>query len=230
MDRLQGMGRVTASDRTGAREIIARMGPFDWPLPVFGLTGSIGSGKSTLAAMLAGLGADVIDADRVGHELLRRGRRCHREVVERFGEGILDGDARVDREKLGARVFRDPSSRSELERILHPAILESIDRRIRSRARRGSDLVIVEAALLVESGMDRFFDGVIVVTVDPEVQLERLVHRGMHRSEARRRIDSQWSSGRKAAAARWTIRNDGTLAQLRQHARRLIERMRRSGA
>jgi len=198
-----------------------------WPLPVFGLTGSIASGKTTLARELARLGATVIDADRVGHALLRRGNPSWRQVTAKFGRSITLPDGSIDRRRLGAVVFSDAAARTRLEAVLHPAIESALRSRVRRIARDGSAIVVIEAALIAESGLDLALDGLVVVASSRATQIERLVRdRGLDRAGARLRIAAQWGSERKAARATWLIANDGTTADLRREAARLWRAMR----
>jgi dephospho-CoA kinase len=203
----------------------------EWPLPVFGLTGTIASGKSTLAAALEERGAERIDADRLGHRLLWKGRSAHRRVVELFGPGILNRRGGIDRARLGALVFADAGARARLEAILHPAILASARRRVRALARERFRIVVLEAALLVESGMHAVMDDTIVVLSGRAALLDRLVRlRGLERGDALARLGAQWTGRRKARRARWVVDNDGTREQLAARARRLYRELQRHPA
>lgn len=205
---------------------VRRHEPVDWPLPVFGLTGSIASGKSTLARALRGLGAGVIDADSTGHRLMWKGRPVYREVVEMFGPSVLGERGGIDREKLGARVFGDRRARARLEAILHPAILRAARRAAGRIASERFCVAVFEAALLMESGFDALVHDSIVVVCDPDLQVDRLAReRGIDPGEARRRIRAQWSGERKAERARWVIRNDGAPGDLEHEAAGLYEKL-----
>jgi len=198
-----------------------------WPLPVFGLAGSIASGKTTLARELERLGAVVMDADRVGHSVLRRGNPAWRRVRAQFGRAVAPADGPVDRARLGAVVFGDAAARRRLEGILHPAIESALRARVRRVARDGFAIVVIEAALLPESGLDLALDGLAVVVSSRAAQIERLARdRGMDRAEARRRIAAQWAAGRKAARATWVVPNDGSPSDLARAASRLWSAMR----
>ncbi|MGH3456168.1 MAG: dephospho-CoA kinase [Nocardioidaceae bacterium] len=178
-----------------------------------GLTGGIGSGKSEVSRRLAAHGALVIDADVLAREVVEPGTPGLAEVVEAFGSGVLADDGSLDRATLGAQVFGDDAGRRRLEAIIHP--------RVRARAAEieaaaGPDAVVVhDIPLLVETGQSDAFDGVIVVDVPIEVQLERLVRgRGMSEGEARNRIAAQASRQQRAGAADWIVDNTGSLADL----------------
>jgi len=120
----------------------------------FGLTGGVASGKSTVARVLEGLGARIIDADRVGHELLRRPHPAYQEVVRRFGSEILDPTGEIDRKRLGAVVFADPTKLRDLNAILHPPIIARVEElAAQHHARNPGAVVVVDAALLFEAGI-----------------------------------------------------------------------------
>ena len=181
-----------------------------------GLTGGIGSGKSTVAAMLAELGAAVIDTDKVGHEVYRPGTEGFRQVVDAFGTDIVAADGTIDRRRLGARVFDDPAALARLNAIVHPLIGEHTRRWMQTAlAESGGRPVVVEAPVMLEAGW-RFFDRVWVVVVSPEVAIARVTaSRGLSRDEVQRRLAAQMSNAERERAADLVIRNDGTLAELR---------------
>jgi len=180
---------------------------------LIGLTGNIATGKSAVARMLAGLGATVIDADRVAHEVMEPGGAAYAAVVDAFGPEVLNPGGAVDRRRLGDIVFRDPAALARLEAAVHPAVLLEVGRRI---AEAEADVVVVEAIKLIEAGMHRAYDALWVVTAPRRVQIERLVReRGMTHDEAALRVDAQPPQEEKAALADRVLVNDGTLAQLR---------------
>ncbi|MDD3825586.1 MAG: dephospho-CoA kinase [Anaerolineae bacterium] len=180
---------------------------------LIGLTGNIATGKSAVARMLASLGAAVIDADRVAHEVMEPGGAAYAAVVDAFGPEILNPGGTVDRRRLGDIVFRDPAALARLEAAVHPAVLLEVGRRI---AAAEAGVVVVEAIKLIEAGMHRAYDALWVVTAPRKVQIERLVReRGMTHDEATLRVDAQPPQEEKAALADRVLVNDGTLAQLR---------------
>jgi dephospho-CoA kinase len=183
---------------------------------LIGLTGGIGSGKSTVAAMLADLGAHVIDADKVGHDVYRPGSDGFRLVRDAFGAEIVAADGMIDRQALGARVFGDPAALARLNALLHPLIGEEIRRRITAaRATLPDTPVVVEAAIMLEAGW-RFFDRIWVVVVGRETAVARVTaSRGLRADEVARRIDAQMSNEERRQHADVVIENDGTLATLR---------------
>lgn len=190
-----------------------------------GITGGIASGKSVVAGILRGLGFHVIDADKLGHGLMEPGRPAFAEIVSEFGEGILDGDGRVDRRKLGALVFADRAQLDKLNAILHPRVEEEMAQKFAEWEREGAHAAFVEAALLVEAGYQKRLDGLVVAWCKPEQQMERLRDRGMSEEEARRRIASQMPVEAKLKYATERIDCSGTLEatrrQVDQWARKL---------
>jgi dephospho-CoA kinase len=184
--------------------------------PVIGLTGGIGSGKSTVAAMLAELGADVIDTDKVGHDVYRAGTEGFRQVMAAFGRDIVASDGSIDRRALAARVFADPEALRRLNAIVHPLIgLAVRDWLQRAQAEPRTAPIVVEAPVLMEAGW-RFFDEVWVVVVEPETAVARVTAaRDMTADEVRRRLAAQMSNAERVRLAYRVIHNDGDLDALR---------------
>jgi dephospho-CoA kinase len=178
-----------------------------------GLTGGIASGKSTVADELARRGALVIDADRLAREVVDPGTPELAKVAERFPDTVVDG--RLDRARLAAVVFADPQARRDLERIIHPAVRKRAAE-LEQSAPPGSVVVHV-IPLLVETGQESDFDLCVVVDVDHETQLSRLLARdGMTRAEAEARIGAQATREQRLAAADVVIDNSGSVTQLRE--------------
>lgn len=181
---------------------------------LIGLTGNIATGKSTVARMLQELGATVIDADALVHELQRKSTSTYDAIVAAFGPGILDRAGEIDRRALGAIVFADPAQLRVLESILHPAVLIESMQRINAAT---TPVVVYEAIKLIEAGRAEMCDALWVVTARYEVQLERLKRdRRMSESEARQRVDAQPPQGEKIQRATVVIDNSGTLQETRQ--------------
>jgi dephospho-CoA kinase len=133
--------------------------------------------------------------------------------VETFGVAILDAQGRIDRRRLGGRVFADPDARRRLESILHPAIREACQQAVRAAEASGHEVCVVDAALILETGQRGRYDTLVVVTAPEEAQVDRLVRsRGLTVAEARRRLESQWPTEAKAAQADFVIDNGGDLA------------------
>jgi dephospho-CoA kinase len=182
-----------------------------------GLTGGIGSGKSEVSQRLAAHGAVVIDADVAARAVVAPGTPGLARVVEAFGADIVGPDGALDRDRLGAIVFRDPASRTTLNAIVHPLVgqwMRAAERAAVDAA--GGDLIVVhDVPLLAENGRAGDFDLVIVVDVPPELQLERLVgQRGMSPDQARARMAAQASRPQRLAVADLVIDNSGSLTDL----------------
>lgn len=181
---------------------------------IVGLTGNIGTGKSTVAAMVAGLGAQVIDADKVAHEVMRPGTRVHAQIVDVFGPRVVAVGGKIDRERLGAIVFSDPGALERLEAIVHPATLKAIGRRIASTC---ADVVVIEAIKLIESGLAEKCDSIWVTRCRQEQQIERIMRaRGLGRAAAKKRIEAQPPQAEKIARADVVIDNAGSLSATRE--------------
>lgn len=196
-----------------------------------GLTGGIASGKSAVAAMLRELGFSVLDADELAHKLMEPGQPAYEQLLREFGPAIADGQARVDRAKLGALVFADRAKLARLNAIIHPRVGEAMIRQFEEWQSEGTrDAAFVEAALLVEAGIHKQLDGLVVAWCRPEQQLERLAARGMREEEARRRVDAQMPVEEKLRFATEKIDCSGTLEQTRQQVGALAARLHRRKA
>jgi len=196
---------------------------------LIGLTGNIATGKSTVARMLAELGAEVIDADHVAHQVMRAGSAANARIVETFGPKVLGPDGEIDRTQLGAIVFADPESLARLERIVHPATLEAIGRRV---AASSADVIVVEAIKLIEAGMADAYVSVWVTTCPPKQQIYRLVDgRGLSRAEAEERVRAQPPQEDKIARADVVVDTSGSISWTRVQVQAAWERLtRREGS
>lgn len=178
---------------------------------VIGLTGGIASGKSTVARFFEERGLPVVDADQLARTAVEPGSSGLARIVAEFGVEILDGQGGMDRKKVAALVFSDHSKRSRLEGILHPEIKRLAERALIQAAGNGHKIVLYMAPLLIEAGVTDRVDEIWVVTVRPDVQLERLMRRdGMDRVTAERIIASQMPLSEKEACGRIVIDNSGT--------------------
>ncbi len=194
-----------------------------------GLTGGIASGKSAVAAMLRELGFAVLDADALAHKLIEPGQAAYAEVIQEFGPSIADTSGCIDRAKLGAMVFADLAKLDRLNAIVHPRVAEVILSQFEVWRRSGvRDAVFVEAALLVESGIHKKLDGLVVVWCRPEQQLERLLARGLSKTEALRRIDAQLPVEEKLRLATEKIDCSGSLEETRRQVEALAGKLRRA--
>jgi dephospho-CoA kinase len=193
---------------------------------IWGLTGNIGSGKSTVARMLAAGGIPVIDADLVAREVVEPGKPALREIASRF-PGVLRPDGSLDRKALAARVFADAGERAALNAIIHPRIGEEVALRMATLAEAGERVAVYEAALIVENGLQRDLDGLIVVSASPKTRMARMRLRdGTSESEAEARIASQLPEEEKARHATVVIDNSGSEADLVAQVERAIARLR----
>jgi dephospho-CoA kinase len=194
---------------------------------VIGLTGNIACGKSVVARMFEELGAKIIDADRIARLVVEPGEPAWKEIVEKFGEGILNTDRTIDRNKLGEIVFNDNEKREELNRITHPKIIEGIKKRIEEYREEKVNVVMVEAALIVEKGgMRPIISDLIVVIADEETQIKRLIERsGLSREEALSRISSQMPISEKVKHATYVIDNSESLGHTRQQVEAIWKMM-----
>ena len=178
-----------------------------------GLTGGIGSGKSTVAALLTERGAVLLDADAIVRELQEPGTPVFVAMVERWGDGIVAADGALDRQAVADRVFGDADELAALNTMVHPAVADEMTRRREALADTDAT-VILDIPLLVESGHEGLA-GVVVVDVDPEVAVQRLVaHRGFSEDDARGRIARQASREDRLARAGLVVDNSGTVADL----------------
>jgi dephospho-CoA kinase len=192
-----------------------------------GITGGIASGKSAVAAMLRELGFRVIDADRLGHEVIKPGTRAYGEIVAEFGAGAVGADGRIDRGKLGAIVFADAEKLKRLNAIVHPRVEEEMVRQFAEWEKSGvKDAAFVEAALLVEAGYQKKLDGLVVAWCRPGQQMERLLTRGLSEAEARRRIAAQMPAEEKLKYATEKIDCSGSLEETRRQVEELGKKLR----
>lgn len=181
-----------------------------------GLTGGIATGKSTVAAILREeLNIPVIDADQVSRDVVAAGSPGLADLVQCFGPQILRKDGALDRKALGRLVVGDAQARRKLEGLTHPLIREEIEARLTGLESGGAAVAVVEAALMVETGSFRFYDQLIVVSCQPEVQLKRLMAReNLSEEQAKQWLATQLPLARKEAVATCIIRNDGELEAL----------------
>ena len=186
---------------------------------VIGLTGGIGTGKSLVAHMLGELGAEIIDADRIAHEAYTPHTPVWKEVVEAFGEDILQPSGEIDRKRLGSIVFSDPNELARLNSIMHPRMAEMIHQKVQKLEGDGADTVVVEAAVLVEAGWDKlpWVDEVWVTKSDEEQVVQRIKERNnLPDEEIRKRIGSQLPFEERSRNAQVVVDNSGAIDDLKQ--------------
>ena len=192
-----------------------------------GLTGGIASGKSTVCSLLQSRGCIIIDADKVAHELIRKGEPCYKPVVRVFGSGILGPSGEINRKKLGSIVFNDTRSLETLNRIIHPEVNESIRVRLDGIQLKQPDArVVVDASLMIESGLYENFRPLIVVACTLAQQIERLIARDTFtEAEARKRISLQMPLEQKKLFADYVIDNSGTPEGTQEQGKILFEKL-----
>lgn len=183
---------------------------------VIGVTGNFGTGKSAVCEILAGLGATVINADELGHELLQPGSQTYRELVAAFGDGILMASKEIDRKKLAAAAFQDNKTQAKLNNIMHPVIYRLVERTIEQYRKRGDKVVVLEAALLIEAGWKPLANQVWVTVAPEAVIVERLKsQRGFQEEQILARLRTQMPSADKVKHAGVVINTDCSREELR---------------
>lgn len=187
-----------------------------------GLTGGIAAGKSTVSRMLTERGAALVDLDQIAREVVNPGQEPLRLIAERFGPAVLNEDGTLNRARLGEIVFSDEAERKALEAIVHPAIREQMLARMEAFQReRPERLIVVDVPLLYESGLQSYFEQIMVVYVPRSVQLERLMKRnGLAEAEANRRIDAQMDIEEKRRMADIVIDNSESLEETERQVER----------
>lgn len=193
---------------------------------VIGLTGGIGTGKSTVSQYLAELGAVIIDADKVGHEVFQPGTEGWDDVVATFGKGILTATGEIDRKKLGTLVFNNAEALSKLNQIVHPRAYNLVESRLEEYRRQGVQVVVVEVILLIEAKWTDLADEVWVVVASEDNVVKRLKQRGMSEEEIMARIRSQLSTKERVKHADVVINNDGDIDEVKAKVKELWERLR----
>lgn len=192
-------------------------------MKVLGLTGGIASGKSTVSSLFKTLGAYIIDADKIAHQIYDEDLELVQKIIDLFGKEILvPSTFIIDRNKLGKIVFENPSKLKQLESLVHPAVRKKILHEIQEAGKKGYALCIVDAALLVETGFYKQYDALIVVKALPEQQRERLKARNeLSDEEITKRMKLQSSLEEKLKVANWVIDNTGNLEKTKKQVENL---------
>lgn len=189
-----------------------------------GLTGGIGSGKSTVAAMLADAGYTIVDADQIAREIMEPGSPVLDEVVATFGADLIREDGTLDRAGLARRAFASEEETQKLNAVTHPAIRAEAERQFAAAEARGDRAAVYDMPLLVEQGLHDDMDLTVVVDVDAEERVRRLVSsRGLDEDDARARIARQIDDATRRAAADVVIDNNGPKSDLAPQVERLVE-------
>jgi len=196
-------------------------------MKIIGLTGGIGSGKSTVSKVLAHLGAVVIDADKMGHEVFKPGTKAWQEVVDAFGQGIISADGTIDRRKLGEIVFSNPDARAKLNQVMHPLIYEQVKSRIEEYGRKGVAIIIVEAPLLLEVGWKSLVDEVWVTSASEATVIKRLKEqKGLPEAQSLARVRAQLTDEERIRQADVVIDTDCALDELKERVEALWRKLR----
>jgi dephospho-CoA kinase len=200
---------------------------------IAGLTGTIGTGKSTVARMFAEMGAFIIDFDVLAHQVVEPEKPAWKGIVDSFGRDILNPDQTINRQKLAALVFNNSEKLQNLNSITHPEIAREEQRLVEERQRIDPNCIIIkDIPLLLEIGPEiahMLVQKIIVVYCSPEVQLTRLIARGMTEEDARNRIKNQIPVKEKLQFADFVINNDGSLEETRKQAQNVYSQLMHGG-
>jgi dephospho-CoA kinase len=194
------------------------------------LTGGIATGKSHVLRQFRRLGVPCLDADELAHGVTSAGTEATQAIAARFGADVLAADGAVDRKKIGPIVFADAAARHDLEAIVHPAVYRAIAAGFRAfELVGGAPLALADVPLLYETGHPSDFDRVIVTVCPPDLQIARLVERGISELEAHQRLAAQLSAAEKASRADFVIRTDGSVAETERQVEQVFENLRMIG-
>jgi dephospho-CoA kinase len=190
-----------------------------------GLTGGIASGKSTVSKMLAGRGIPIVDADIEARLAVQKGEKAYNDIINFFGKDILQEDGELDRAKLGGIIFNDEEKRKVLNSIVHPAVRERMLAKKARAEQEGAKAVVLDIPLLFESRLQFMADKILLVYVNEDTQVRRLMERNDYsRDEAMARIQSQMPLGEKVGLAHEVIDNNGSIAETEQQLNEILAR------
>jgi len=192
---------------------------------IVGLTGGIVGGKSTVASMFRDLGAKIIDADKLGHSVILPNKPAWKKIVKIFGKDILQNDLTIYRKKLGKIVFANKTFLKKLNEVTHPEITKMIKKEIslaKNAKHNQEKILIIDAALIYETKIDEFMDKIIVVYIDKDKQIKRLIMRNnLSKDEALQRVRSQIPMEEKAKMADYVIDNSNSLSKTREQVEKI---------
>lgn len=198
---------------------------------IAGLTGTIGTGKSTVSKMFADLGAFIIDYDLIAHQVVEPEKPAWQAIKDYFGPDVLNNDQTLNRQRLADVVFNNPQKLQQLNLIMHPEVFKEDRRQVEEKRLNDPDgIVIKDIPLLLEVGPEvarKLVDKIIVVYCSPEIQLPRLIARGMSEEDARNRIKNQIPVKEKMQFADFVINNDGSLEETRQQVQNIYSQLKR---
>ena len=191
---------------------------------LIGLTGSIGTGKSTVSKMLREKGVEIIDADAISRHISEVGNEGYKKIVELFGEGVLSEDKSLDRKKIGNIVFSNENELKRLNDAMHPIIMNEVENQVAELASAGLEIAVLDAPLLIESGLNEFVDFVLLIVCNEDVQIERIQKRdGLDRKQAIARIRNQMDQDKKKKYADYVIDNSKDICSLEEEVERFLE-------
>ena len=186
-----------------------------------GLTGGIASGKSTVTEILESLGAKIIDADKVAHQLMEPKKELWQKIIDAFGQKILTENEEIDRDKLGNLIFNDSQKKKKIDQLSHPIIISEIESRLET-LEQDNQIIIADIPLLIEADLMDLFQEVWVVYVKKEIQINRLMNRdNIDRKQAVAKIESQMSLKEKKKYADRIINNNGSVSQLEKQVKKI---------
>lgn len=189
---------------------------------VIGITGGIASGKSTISLLLKKSGASIIDVDLIGREVVQKGEKAYNEIVKYFGEDILLLNGEINRKKLGDMVFSDKEKLYVLNGITHPEIIRRVVDKIKELKENDAEVIVIDAAILVEMGLDKYCDSIWLIHIDKETQLNRLMERDRFvYLDAMNRIKSQYENEDKFGIADIIINNNKPLEVIEKEIKEL---------
>lgn len=196
---------------------------------IIGLTGGIVGGKSTVASMFRDLGAKIVDVDKLGHSVILPHRPAWEKIIRLFGKDILRNDLTIERKKLGKIVFTNPTLLKKLNKITHPEIIILIKREInlaKNKTNSQEKILIIDAALIYEAKIDKLMDKIIVVYINKDEQVKRLVKRNnLSKEETLQRIKSQMSMKEKVKIADYVIDNSNSLDKTKEQVEKIWKKL-----
>lgn len=190
---------------------------------ILGLTGKIASGKDFVAKILEDYGAHLIDADKIGHELLQKGSNAYNEIVDEFSEKILDEEKNIDRIQLALEVFKNKTSLEKLNRITHPKLKKIVIEKLKDAEKKNANVIVINAAILKEIGLLPLVDKVWVIDAEDDDIIRRLTEKGLTMEDAIQRLNSQASSSEYRKLGDEIIENKSTLMDLQKKVENLIK-------
>ena len=191
-----------------------------------GLTGGIGSGKGTASSIMAKLGSYIFDADPEAKMILDNNENVQKNIIEEFGNDVLDHNGLIDKKKLAKVAFQDEDHQIILNSIIHPFVFKELDKQFEKISNQNKHVsFIVDGALIFESGLDQHLDSVVLIASLLKYRIERALKRGnLSREDILRRIDLQWTDEQKAEMADYTIYNNGTEKELEEKIKEFHEK------